>query len=202
MVTFDDIRDFLPKFLSDKELKKMFVEISAMLNNGVANNYFSTILKDEATIFQGDCLDKMPIFEFEGNNTPEIYKTKVMVLSNTCDISEENSRIVLPRVCYAPIYPLDTYIAILEEAGKSKTQISSHIESIKNQEYTSILFLPSHINGLGRDIIVYLDRIYNCSVSLINKADRLFSLSNFGFYILLLKISIHFTRIRDGVNRG
>ena len=32
-------------------------------------------------------------------------------------------------------------------------------------------------------------------------ADKLFTLSNFGLYLFLLKMSIHFTRIQERINR-
>ena len=31
---------------------------------------------------------------------------------------------------------------------------------------------------------------------------RLFSLSDYGFYMLLFKLSVHFSRIQEKVNRG
>lgn len=33
------------------------------------------------------------------------------------------------------------------------------------------------------------------------KQKKIFTLSNYGFYMFLVKLSIHFTRVREGVDR-
>ena len=67
------------------------------------------------------------------------------------------------------------------------------------------IYLPRG-KRLKYDAIVLLDRLNNCPAEIIRKEmiekQRLFTLSNYGFYLFLIKISIHFTRIREGVDRG
>ena len=52
---------------------------------------------------------------------------------------------------------------------------------------------------------LFLDRINNCPIEAVSKEDidkkRLFTLSNYGFYMFLVKLSIHFTRVREEVDR-
>lgn len=53
---------------------------------------------------------------------------------------------------------------------------------------------------------VSLDKIYHVDNRFINRDtledQRLFSLSDYGFYMLIFKLSIHFSRIQEKVNRG
>ncbi len=68
-----------------------------------------------------------------------------------------------------------------------------------------MLYLP--IGGsLGYEAVVFLDRINHCSNKSISRENisesRLFMLSNYGFYLFLVKLSIHFNRIQENVDRG
>lgn len=74
----------------------------------------------------------------------------------------------------------------------------------KQQKITQIIFLPA--NSQMEDSIVFLDKIYHVDNRFINRDtledQRLFSLSDYGFYMLIFKLSIHFSRIQEKVNRG
>lgn len=65
--------------------------------------------------------------------------------------------------------------------------------------------MPKNANMLY-DAIVRLDKVCSLNRSLIsNEAinqQRLFTLSDYGLYLFLLKISIHFTRIRERIDRN
>lgn len=73
-----------------------------------------------------------------------------------------------------------------------------------NKNNTQIIFLPA--NSQMEDSIVFLDKIYHVDNRFINRDtledQRLFSLSDYGFYMLIFKLSIHFSRIQEKVNRG
>jgi len=60
--------------------------------------------------------------------------------------------------------------------------------------------------GLQEESIVFLDRINNISNKVIKSEElqtrRIFTLSDYGFYLFLLKISIHFSRIQEKVDRN
>lgn len=68
-----------------------------------------------------------------------------------------------------------------------------------------MFYLPN-ISGLGEEAIALLDRITNCDLQKLDldrlMESRLFTLSDYGFYIFLFKLSIHLTRIREGVSRS
>ena len=88
--------------------------------------------------------------------------------------------------------------------GAIKEQVEEHLSAVRKQKVSSILYLPG-ISDL-KESIVFFDRIMSIDNSFIDRENleinRLFSLSDYGFYLLLFKLSIHFSRIQEKVNRG
>jgi hypothetical protein len=130
-----------------------------------------------------------------------------MVLSNSCDIARDNKRLLGPRILYCPIISFTKYQKLLETQGNlsDKFDKRDHLSSIRKQRNSSMFYLPMH-EKLGEEDIALLDRINNCDAEAIHLeellANRLFTLSDYGFYLFLFKISVHFTRIREGVARN
>mgnify|MGYP006347031977 CR=1 FL=1 len=70
------------------------------------------------------------------------------------------------------------------------------------------MYLPEDTTGIGIDFdgIIFFDRVI--SIPLSNQRteefvqNRIFTLSNFGFYLFLLKISYHFTRVKERIDRN
>ena len=54
--------------------------------------------------------------------------------------------------------------------------------------------------------LLVLDRINNCDAQAVDLSElvktRLFTLSDYGFYLFLYKLSLHLTRIREGIARN
>lgn len=197
----EDIQKYLPKYLSEESQEELFLEIRKFISKSNSNNLFTTFLSDQKTLFQGDGLNGLKFYSFERQ---EVKDAPGVVLSNTCDISLENKRFIPNSITYAPLISLEKYQKLLEGNGISSARIEGHLKSIRNQEYTSIFYLPP-IDGKIQESIIFLDRISNITntkeLATYLLENRLFTLSNFGFYLFLLKISIHFTRIREGVDR-
>ncbi|NJW54857.1 hypothetical protein, partial [Salinimicrobium oceani] len=130
---------------------------------------------------------------------------KSIILSNTCDIDPANKRNFPSRIVYAPIIELDKYRkTILSNSKKNPQQIESHIDASKKQEITQVFYVPSLGDKL-KDSIVFLDRVCNLPNEAVEREKvterRVFTLSDYGSYLFLLKLSIHFTRIQDQVER-
>ncbi len=200
-IVFDDIKTFLPKYLSEENHKKLFEEISNFPNN-LDSRFYTSYLKEENVIFQGDGIKKL---KFADLAKGQFYDSPAIILSNTCDIDPNNQRLFSANICYAPIFSLKKYQSkLLEQKIKSEQDILNHINIIRKQRITQIFYLPQGGN-LPEECIVFLDRINHCSASSIKidlQSQRLFTLSNYGFYIFMLKLSIHFTRIQEKVDRG
>lgn len=196
------IQKYLPKYLSQSSQRELFDDVRKFISEDDSYRLFTKVLDSENVIFQGDGLNGFDFYSFEKAALKE--SSPGIVISNTCDISLENDRYFPSQIMYSPIIDLAKYIKLLENNQVSSEKIESHLSAIKKQEITQIFYIPS-IEGELDESIVFLDRITNrrntkdFTDRLLK--DRIFTLSNFGFYLFLLKISIHFTRIREEVDR-
>ena len=203
MVEFDDFKLYLPQYLPADSLEEMFDDIKKFVQTGSSDEVYTTELKDQIQIFQGDALNELPFITFPHDSAP--VNCKAIILSNSCDINPENPHPFNSYLLYSPIWKLSAYTELLKKEGINKEKLINHIIDIKNQAVTKILYLPQHYDGLDEDCIVFLDRICHCDSAFISRDTiqdrRLFSFGNFGFYLFLLKISIHFTRVREKIDR-
>jgi hypothetical protein len=141
---------------------------------------------------------------------PKIKEVTGVVLSNTCDIDQSNRRLYPSRLIHAPIINLTKYQDMLIDKFvhtkiKTDVEIRQHIASIKKQYISHIFYLPRGSN-LTADSFIFFDRISSLPSSFIPISNiiekRIFSLSDFGFYLFLFKLSVHFTRVRENVSRN
>lgn len=210
MNPFEDIKIYLPKYLSLESQQKLFSDLEQFSNSAISKNFYANDLYKETSVFQGDGLNNFFIIDVQNiNKHPSLPSIKiapgpVIILSNTCDIDPNNQRFIPMKVFYCPIIKLSNYIKVLRKKNLTNEKINSHLETIRKQEITSIFYLPKS-NKLTEECMVMLDRINSCDLSFVNlkdlQANRLFSLSNYGFYVFLFKLSIHFSRVREGVDR-
>lgn len=110
----------------------------------------------------------------------------------------------MPNLIYAPIVKLKKLVSLLEENGIENAIIEDILISITKQYITQIFYLPIGY-GIEDESIVFLDRINNCNNFLEGKKIndiRLFCLSDYGFYLLLFKLSVHMTRIQEKIDRN
>ena len=200
-MNLDDFKLYLPKFLSAESDKELFESLKDFPNN-IDSRIYTNYLTDSEIIYQGDAITDMLFINLPN---PEIKPIPSIILSNTCDIDLNNIRNFPSQVVYAPIINLQKYKdALCQKSSKTKEQIDSHIQAIKKQEITQIFYLPS-IDSKIENSIVFFDRVCNFPNKQISreklKDRRLFTLSDYGAYLFLLKLSIHFTRIQDKVER-
>lgn len=206
MISIEEVEKYLPQYLSESATASLFSELKQFPEN-IDKRIYTDKLKNDPSIYQGDGLRDLLYV-----NLPELKANPVlgMIFSNTCDISEENKRLFDSRLAFAPIFNLEKYRKALirkyVDSGKKKiTSIESHIADIKKQNISQIFYLPK-CGGLENDSFVFLDRINNLPASYFDstkiKDNRAFSLSDYGFYIFLFKLSVHFTRVRENVQRN
>jgi hypothetical protein len=141
------------------------------------------------------------IFEFEK------YYTTAIILSNTCDISDENTHTLNKKQCVlAPIIELEIYIQTLRASESfSEERLASFLNELKLQRITNVFYVSD--NG-GQEYIALLDKIFwfpteelNSYLEDINE-NKLFSLTHFGYYLFLLKLTFHFSRFPESLDRA
>ena len=125
-----------------------------------------------------------------------------MILSNSCDVNPDNQRDLPVNVLFAPLIQLNRYVESLRQAGKTKEQVDSQIRNIKKQYMTSIFYVPQ-CPGSIEECIILLDDIHAQPLQDFLGRERrsLFTLNQYAFYVFLIKLSIHFSRFREGINR-
>lgn len=201
MELVNDISLYLPRFLSDEKREYLKQELKAFSDGCDSGKYYTNRLKDSGYLFQGDIISDVPYLNFPNLTIKPI---KALILSNTCDMDINNSRPNPTRIMYAPLLSLNNYQKSLVAKGIQKQSIDSHISSIKDQLVSQILYLPN-VPFTDDDAIVLFDQTISCPLDekTITRfiGNRLTTLNNFGFYLLLLKLSYHFTRVQDGVDR-
>lgn len=200
---FEDIKNYLPKYLSADAQANLFAELAQFPNN-IDSRLYTIQLVDELNIFQGDGLASLWVADLPGQI---IRQTRVMVLSNSCDIAPDNKRLLGPRILYCPLISLPKYRNLLQARDNLPPDFNpaGHLEAIRKQHNSSMFYLPKN-DKLGEEAIALLDRINNCDAQSVDLNElvknRLFTLSDYGFYLFLFKLSLHLTRIREGVARN
>lgn len=203
----EDIKLYLPQYLSSSEKDALIKELRKFPTNGTKDTIYTSALDKTKYLLQGDGIDQVPYASFPDTTQK---RTSVILLSNTCDMSIDNlgSRLNNCRILYSPLIKFEKYEAILRSkysGDKDQKRIDNHLKDIKSQHITQALFLPKGGN-LEYDSIIFFDRAISIPLkeeltSEMSK-NRIFTLSNFGFYLFLLKISIHFTRIQEKIDRN
>ncbi len=201
-MNLDDISKYLPQYLSQQNQKELFQQLKDFPNN--YHKIFATLTNFDNGIIQSDVVENIPFI-----NLPDIKikKAKVLVLSNSCDIEPTNQRHVPPSVSYVPIISLKKLELLFKNQNKSDEQIFNIINDIKKQKITSMFYLPKGAN-LDEECVALFDKTLHCkrndffNLAKENDRKKLVSLGNYGFYIFLIKLSIHFTRIHEGIDRG
>ncbi len=192
---------YLPKYLSAESERELFSSLKDFPDN-IDQRMYTAHLKEEPSLFQGDGIDRLWVMNLPSN---EIKQSPCMILSNTCDISAGNERNFPARVVYAPIIRLASYAASIEKSStKTEEQISNHLDAIRRQYITQIFYLPPQ-SGILEESIVFLDRVQNIGLSHFDenglRSTRIFTLSDYGFYLFVFKLSLHFSRIQEKVER-
>lgn len=152
-------------------------------------------------MLQGDGWSGLTVVRLDNYEPQPI---KGIVLSNTCDIAPENQRNLPTKIVFAPLISLKKYGSLLKSAGLKQEQVDSKFKAIKEQKVSSIFYLP--VCGiLEEEYIALLDDIHTIPKSLLSKergVKKLFTLSMVGFYLFLFKISVHFCRFYEEVDRS
>lgn len=161
-------------------------------------NYYITAYKDE--VLQGDGWSGVEIIRFEDGSRNAVHG---IVLSNSCDIDPQNERDTPSHLTFATLIPVSVFARVLDQAGLTEQQKTSKLDAIRGQQITSLFYLPQG-GELREDHIALLDDLHTVPLPYyLQKADRkkLFTLSDVGFYIFLMKLSIHFCRMHEEVDR-
>lgn len=195
----ENFTKYLPAYLSAASYDRILEELKTFPDNIDKRIY--TLSSTENDYLQGDGLASLPVISLPDTRIETI---PCIILSNSCDISKDNTRNIQTSVTYAPILKLEKLkISLKTKRHKTESQIHSILEGIRKQKYSNIFYLPVGYNNSDEQYVL-LDKICHCPIQELENTSikSLFRLSNYGFYVLLMKIAIHYTRMQEGVDRN
>lgn len=194
---FEEAVKYLPAGLAEADLRDMYADL-ARLDQG-ALRFFS---RDEFDFpLQGDAYDGVPYVNVDVDPA-SVRSTRAMLLSNTCDMSADNRRAEPARVIVAPLIRVARLRQVALEEGVSAVAFEAKLTAMRQHRVSNALLLPAG-KGIAEESVVFFDRLQSMQIARFHDATpvKLATLSNQAFWLLTVKISIHFSRLQEGVNR-
>jgi len=191
------IASALPSRLRPGEQSALFARLVALRNGG---EWYAEIPPDEDPL-QGDGWGGVDFVVLETLKRKSI---RTVILTNSCDNSSENERAYPLNLIICPLIRMSRYEGMLRGLGRDDQWISSHFASVRNQDITNIFFLPQGGN-LEEDSLIRFDHVQSQSPDEFRASEkrvRLFTLSQQAFWLFLVKLSTHFCRIGEGIERS
>ena len=210
-MSFSDAQldSLLPSYLTQTDKGRIGKGLSQFFNSNSSDiRYENFYLHSPPDYFlQADLIESLPFIEW--NTDKQEYVTgfsPVMIISNSCDLQLNHEHLVAKQGLFAPVAPMEEYLDDLRNNGLEEVKISSISNNLKNQLYSNIFYLPPCPPD-GIEFIVFLDRImwhpvkeFNRKLSEID-TERYVSLDNFGYYLFITKLSYHFCRVPEELER-
>lgn len=191
----------IPYYLAAAPDQKALINTLRDLSHGARSGYFITQSSDPFSkqMLQGDGWPKFHVFSWKDGLRREV---RGIVLSNSCDVSADNPRPLPPQVTFAPIVKLSALEKRFKDAGLPPAGIESRLKSIRAQDVTTLFYLPAD-GILAEDYVALLDDVHSMPISVHRDQgiNKLFTLSMAGFYLFVFKLSVHFCRLQECVNR-
>ena len=142
----------IPYYLVSPPEQKIFLRELEALRSGASKGYYIGLKNDPyaGEMLQGDCWSGLQVYSF---NSGAKQVVKGIVLSNSCDVSSDNSRAFPPKVVFAPVIKLALLEQRFNAAGLAKNQVEARVRAIKAQEVTSLFYLPAGAS-LSEDYVI------------------------------------------------
>jgi hypothetical protein len=193
---FEAIKDLIPYYLTRPQAEGLMEELEKY--NEKTNLYTSTH-RDQ--FLQGDGWRGFQLFDFySGTRT----NTRGILISNSCDVDPANKRRLPSMLTFVPLIRLTKLESLLRDKGVDEKTLSNMISSIMKQESTQFFFLPGQA-PLDDNYVAWLSNMHSMPVNSIVQSEtkeKLFTLNMTGFYLFILKLSIHFCRLHENVDRS
>lgn len=200
-VDLDSLRRQIPFYLTAEDQKVLVEELKA-LSEGASRGYTLHPSRDQFTneMLQGDGWTAFQLFMVEAGERRAV---RGLVLSNSCDIDPVNHRDVPARVLFAPLVKLSAFEALLRLSGIASEKIEAKLSAIRSQRVSNFFYIPAGHHA-QEEYVVRFDEAQSMPLSVHADTERqkLFTLSNTGFYMLVFKLSVHFCRLQERVQRG
>ena len=207
----DHFEKILPPYLTSPEKSRLKEGLEQFFpENSTKEIKYDNFYQDDTDSYfkQSDLIAEVRFPEWD--ETHRQYNAlygDAMLLSNTCDINPVNQRNANSKESlFAPIIDLPEYLSDLRINGYNDNQLQTFEADIKRQRITNILYLPPY-RDTGPSYIVLLDFIFRFPTAELNKLlmnitqEKIKSLSRFGYYLFIFKLSYHLCRVPEEKER-
>lgn len=195
----ESLKRQIPFYLTGPDQQELIKNLEAITAKK-AVSYFTNLEYLKSEILQGDGWRGFELFIFETGKRTEV---RGIVLSNSCDISPENERQTPSKIVFAPLVKLSKFRKLLESSKINEERIQAKIDAIKAQKTSNIFFIPAS-GVVNEDYVIRLDDLHSMPAQslLVSKSkEKLFTLNQTGFYVFVLKLSVHFCRLQENITR-
>ncbi|ABG57529.1 hypothetical protein [Cytophaga hutchinsonii] len=201
----DDIHALLPKELTEQGKNRLVNALKQFTGENSDKIYtdFYTASPHEYFL-QGDLVREIRFPDWN-DKTAEFEKVyyDVILLSNTCDMDDNNTRDIPKKVMVAKVIKLSAFIECIDTAIVK--EVDQLIKAVKSQHYTNLFYLPGED---GEEYIAYLDDVSTIYVEELAEMknelseNRVSILGQFGYYLFILKLSFHLHRLPEQTHRS
>lgn len=184
----EDLLRHLPPYLSESSKRRLVDDLS-QFPNSVSSKKFYIPQHGVNELRQGD---KFRLVERAVYPQKSFVKASAVLLTNSCSALLENERTLLPHLTFAPL--LD--FSLLETVAQSNQLKESHLAN-------AIYFPPDEQYEKGT--IALLDNTFSLPLNQIIVTEllenRISTLSAFGWYFFLFKLSYWYCRMGEKIIR-
>lgn len=195
-LSVDNLSKFVPYYYTRERTEGI---LAALRGVPEPRKYFAKL--DDPEPLQGDGWSGLQVLNFFDGTRDRI---KGVVLSNSCDLAVDNSRLIPSQLNFMPLIPFADYLSILARNGINAARIEQHAKDVRAQLINSLFFLPAGM-GLQAEHIALMSDVHTIPLSAFNSDSnkaRIFSLSDVGFYLFVFKLSVHFCRMHENIDRA
>ncbi len=213
-LTEEDIGKYLPSYLS--QISKDHLQSYIRNNFPYGDNPDEIYIKNlNNNLYQGDIIFELvnPVLNIEDGKFEIEYRNGIL-LSNSCNAERKNNRLIDLSLNFAQVIPLKELLIFLQSKNINEERIVNFEREIKKNSFNYFFYLPEYRNDkeiIFEESIVRFDRIITLPVNYFYEqyslkyqpdGDKIISLSQYGFYLFLFKISFYFSRMNEGFDRG
>lgn len=196
MTTEGMLRSWFPDYLS-VDAKNAFEK--AFGGTDPLGTIFAVGQKDYV---QGAAFTGFVVLRKRGTTKCEEKEVAGIILSNSCDIDLRNPRSHQVNVTFAPLLSLERLKSSWQSRDVTEEQINNKINMVKKQAVSHLFYLPSGPHGREAVADFSMLGVMGMKDFVSKDSTHIFTLDQVGYYFFLIKLSIHFLRLTDGVQRG
>lgn len=196
----ESLRRQIPSYLTGSDKQELIKNLEAITAKKSVS-YFTNLEQLRSEVLQGDGWRGFELFIFETGKKTAV---RGIVLSNSCDVSPENERQAPSKIVFAPLVKLSTFRKLLESSKINEERIQAKIDAIKAQKTSNVFYIPAS-GVVSEDYVIRLDDLHSMPAQTLlasQSKEKLFTLSQTGFYVFVFKLSVHFCRFQENVNRN